>query len=77
MVKALVNIKEHANKVLNIVKAKWDLKDKSEAINFVTEVFEEEILEPELRPEFVAKLKKVEKQKTIKVKDIDKFLGLK
>lgn len=77
MVKAIVNIDEHANKVLNIVKAKWDLKDKSEAINLVIQIFEENELEPQLRPEFVAKLKRIEKQKTVKVKDIDKFLGLK
>ena len=32
-------------------KAKWNLKDKSEAINLVAEMFEEEVLDPELRPE--------------------------
>ena len=57
MVQAMINIKPHVNQVLNIVKAKHDLKDKSETINFVVQEYEEYFLEPELRPEYVKKLK--------------------
>ena len=35
MVQAMINIDEEANSVLNIIKAKYGLKDKSEAINLV------------------------------------------
>ena len=35
MVKAIVEINNDANRILNIVKAKENLKDKSEAINLV------------------------------------------
>ena len=76
MVKAIVDLDEHANRVINIVKAKYGLQDKSEAINTITRQYEEEILGPELRPEFVEKLKKVEKQPTKKVKNFAKVFGL-
>ncbi len=70
---AIVKLDEKANRVINIVKAKYGLKDKSQAINKMAEEYEHEILEPELRPEYVEKLKKIEKEKTIKVKDIDEY----
>ncbi len=76
MVQSLINISEHTNRVLTIVKAKYDLRDKSEAINLVTQAYEEEILEPELRPEFVEKLKNSEKEKKIKIKDFSKHFGI-
>ena len=38
MVQALVNLDENTNRVLNIVKAKYDLKDKGEAINLEKEL---------------------------------------
>lgn len=69
MVKAIVDINEEANRVLNIMKAKEGLKDKSEAINLVITVYGKELLEPELRPEFIKELLKAQKEKTIKIKD--------
>ena len=62
MVKAIVTISDEANRLLNIIKAKYGLNDKSEAINLMAEQYEEEILEPELRPEYIVKLKKIEKE---------------
>lgn len=53
MVKAIVDIDDHANRVINIVKAKYGLKDKSEAINTLVREYEEEVLEAEFKPEFV------------------------
>lgn len=69
MVKAIVDISEKANRILNIVKAKEALKDKSDAINLVITFYGQEILEPELRPEFIKELLEAQKEKTIKVKD--------
>ena len=77
MVKALIDISEHSNRVLNVVKAKHGFKDKSEAIDFVVEIFEEDIMDPELRPEFIEKMKRIEKQKSISVRDFAKRYGLK
>lgn len=67
MVQAIINIDERANQVLNIVKAKFGLKDKSEAINMMAEQYEEEILEPELKPEYIEKAFKIHNQPSIKV----------
>lgn len=69
MVKAIVDINEKANRILNIIKAKENLKDKSESINFIIDQYEKEMLEPELRPEFINRLLKAQKEKTIKVKN--------
>jgi len=68
MVQAMININEEANKVLNIVKAKYGLKDKSEAINLVVKEYEESFLEPELRPEYVKRALRIHKQPSIKIR---------
>ncbi|MEK6937750.1 MAG: DUF2683 family protein [Nanoarchaeota archaeon] len=71
MVQAIININEHANQVLNIVKAKFSLKDKSEAIEIMAQQYEEEVLEPELRPEYVEKAKRIMQQKAIPIGSIN------
>ncbi len=79
MVQALINIDGHTNRILNIIKAKYGLKDKSEAIDMMATEYEESILEPELRPEYIDKAKKIMKEKSIRVgsvKDLRKELGL-
>ena len=73
MVQAIINISEKANRVLNIVKAKYGLKDKSEAINVMAEEYEESVMEPELRPEFIEKMEKISKEKAIKIGTIEDF----
>ena len=70
MVQAIINISEKANRVLNIVKAKYGLKDKSEAINIIAHEYEQEVMEPELRPEYIEKLGKIQKQKGIPFKNV-------
>jgi len=70
MVQAIVNLGDRENRVLNIVKGMFGLKNKSEAINLIIGKFEEESLEPQLRPEYVGKLKRIEKEKSIPFKDI-------
>ncbi|MDP2973596.1 MAG: DUF2683 family protein [Candidatus Diapherotrites archaeon] len=70
---AIVKLNDEANHVINIIKAKYSLNDKSEAINKMAEEYENELLEPELKPEYVLKLKKIEKEKMIKVKNIDDY----
>jgi hypothetical protein len=65
MVQAIITIDDRTNRILNIIKAKYGLKDKSAAINQMAAEYEEEILEPELKPEYIEKLKRIEKQKTI------------
>jgi hypothetical protein len=76
MVQAIINISKNANQVLNIVKAKNNFKDKSEAIEFVTLEYGEELMEPELRPEFIEKIKRIEKEKGVSFKDIKELRGI-
>lgn len=72
MVKAIIDISEDANRVLNIIKAKENLKDKSHAINLIVTLYGKEMLEPELRPEFIKELLEAQKEKTVKVSDFSK-----
>ena len=62
MVQAMINITEETNRVLNIVKAKYGLKDRSEAIDIMAQQYEEMVLEPQLRPEYLEKLKEIEEE---------------
>jgi len=73
MVKAIIDITEEANRILNILKAKYGLKDKSHAINIMAIKYEEELLEPQLRPEYIRNAEKIMKQKAIKVGTIAKL----
>lgn len=77
MVQALVELDENTNRVLNIVKAKYGLKDKGKAIELVVSSYIEQQKEPELKPEFIEKIKKIGKQKNIPVKDFAGRYGLK
>ena len=72
MVQAVINIDENTNRVLNIVKAKFGLKDKSQAINLVVNEYEETVLEPRLRPEYKVKLAKIVKGKHLSRKEFEK-----
>ena len=80
MVKAIIDIEKEANRVLNVLKAEYGLKDKSEAINKMAHNFKKFVkIEPEIRPEYIKKLKRIQKQKTIKIgtmKDFRKRFGL-
>ena len=72
MTQALIKLNDNINRVLNIVKAKYDLKDKSEAIEFIVKKYIEYENEPELKPEFIEKIKKIKKEKSIRVDDFAK-----
>ena len=65
MVQAIINIDDRTNKILNAVKAKYGLKDESEAIDFIVAEYEEEMLEPELKPEYIEKMQGILKEEPI------------
>ena len=80
MVQAIININENTNRILNILKAKYGLKDKSQAIDLMAKEYEQEILEPELRPEYIEKATKIMTEKPVKVgtpKELRKMMDLK
>ncbi len=62
MPQAIVKLEEKNDRVVTIVKGKYGLKNKSDAINFVIGTYEEQFLEPELRPEYIEKINKIEKE---------------
>ncbi|MBT7902771.1 DUF2683 family protein [Candidatus Woesearchaeota archaeon] len=74
MVQALVELSQNTNRVLNIIKAKYELKDKGEAIEALVSEYIELKQEPELRPEYVKKLKKIMRGKYVSGEKLEKAL---
>lgn len=62
MVYARISLNEYANKVLNVIKAKFDLRDKSEAINKFIEIFGDEVVEKEANDKYLKNVLEIEKQ---------------
>ncbi|EQD65978.1 hypothetical protein B2A_01351 [mine drainage metagenome] len=73
MVKAIVTITEDTNRVLNIIKAEYDLKDKSEAINVMAKEYKELVFEPRVKPSYLRKLKKIQKESLANVGTLKDF----
>ncbi len=73
MVQTIITLGENEDRVLQIVKGKYGLKNKSEAVNIIIEKYEEEFLEPELRPEYIEKLTKIKKEKGIRFKGMSEL----
>lgn len=73
MVKALINITDNANRILNVVKASYGLKDKSQAIDVMAKEYEELVFEPKIKASYLKKLKKISKEKTVRIGTIDDF----
>lgn len=83
MVDARVELSKYSNKVLTMVKAKYELKDKSEALNkFIGDYGPNEV-EPEVKEEYVKKILKIEEDyykkyghsKKMPEKELDKLFG--
>lgn len=69
----MIEIPEEANQILNIIKARYNLKTKSEAIAKVVIECGRNILEPELRPEYLEKLDRIRKGKYTKFNSVDEL----
>jgi len=61
MVQSIIDINENEDRVLNIVKAKFGLKNKSQAVSLIAKIYADSFLEPEFKPEYIKKLQKIEK----------------
>lgn len=70
MVQSIIDIDEKNDRILNIVKAKFGLKNKSQAVALIVKIYEESFLEPELKPEYLEKLKKIREEKGIGFRNI-------
>ncbi|MCX8151375.1 MAG: DUF2683 family protein [Candidatus Bathyarchaeota archaeon] len=70
MVKSIINLSERESRIVNMVKAKYGLKDKSQALSLILRRYEECELEPQLRPEFVKEIQEArERGKFVKIKN--------
>lgn len=76
MVQAIIKIEDETNKILNLIKVKYGLKDKSQAINKMAQEYEEFILEPQLKTSYVEKMRKIQKEKTVSIDDFNKHFGV-
>ena len=59
MPEAVVDLSEHAHRIVNVVKARDGLRGKNGAIETIVAAYAERILDPALRPEFVEGLQRV------------------
>ncbi|MEX2017318.1 MAG: DUF2683 family protein [Candidatus Pacearchaeota archaeon] len=73
MVQSIIDLGEKEDRIINIVKAKFGLKNKSQAVAMLAKVYHDSFLEPELRPEYVKKLQKIRKGKYIKFDSIEEL----
>jgi hypothetical protein len=76
-------ISEYANRVLGVIKEKYGLHDKSEAINKFAEMFGEDFVEHELKEDVVKDLIKTcndhinkHGHRKMSVKELDKLCGI-
>lgn len=79
MVKARVEIDNEANRVINIVKTQYRLKDKSQAINEMAKQYGEIVLESELKAEYLRRLAKIREEAIVRIgspEDLRKRYGL-
>ena len=75
-----MEIDEEANKVINLLKAQYGLRDKSQAINKMAKQYKEIVLESEFSPEYIRKLMEIQKEPIIRVgstAELRKRYGLK
>lgn len=60
MVQTIIALNEHQNRIINIIKGKYGLKNKNQAINLIIKKYEEELMEPQIKPEYLERLKKLD-----------------
>jgi Zn-dependent M32 family carboxypeptidase len=73
MVQSIIGLGEDEDRILNIVKAKHGLKNKSQAVAFIAKRYEDSFLEPELKPEYLEKLEKIKKERGIRFSNIEEL----
>jgi len=67
MVRAIVEIDEEANKVLNLLEVRYEPKDRSQAINGMAKQYKSLVLESRIRPEYLRRLKRTQKEPIIRI----------
>jgi len=62
MVSAQVHLDDYTNHVLNVIKAKFGLTDKSKAINKLAEIYGEDYVEKDANGQYVKKILEIEER---------------
>ncbi|MCH8519146.1 MAG: DUF2683 family protein [Nanoarchaeota archaeon] len=70
MVKAIIDIDSQTNQLLNIIKAQYNLKDKSQAINKLAQLFKNN---EELNPSYISKAQEISKSQSIEIGTIQEL----
>ena len=73
MVQSIIDISENEDRIINIVKAKYGLKNKSQAIALIAKTYEDSFLEPELKPEYLEKLKRIRNSRYLRFGSVDEL----
>ena len=68
-ISARVELSPYANRVLAVLKAKYGLKDKSEAMNKFAELYGDEVVEKEAKEEYVKHVLEVTNKHLAKYKE--------
>ncbi len=78
-----ITISEYTNKVLGVIKEKFGLKDKAQALDKFAEIYGEEFVEKEVKDEIVEEvIKSCEEHirkhghRKMTIKELDKLCGL-
>ena len=61
MIDARVKLNNYTDRVLGVIKAKYDLKDKTQALNKFVEIYGVNEVEPEIDSKYLDKLDVIEK----------------
>ena len=82
MVFAQIKLNDYTNTVLNVIKAKFGLRDKSEAINKFIELHGEDYVEKDANGEYVKKILDIEERhfkkygkRKMTLKQLDELCG--
>jgi len=62
MISARLTLNEYTNRVLNVVKAKFGLKDKSEALNRFVEIYGDEEVGMEAKDDYLKKVLEIDQR---------------
>jgi len=73
MVKAIVEIDKEANEVINVLKAQYGLRDKSQAINEMAKQYKALVLDSRVRPEYLKELERIRREPIIRVGSVTDF----
>jgi len=80
MISARLTLSEYTNRVLNVVKAKFGLKDKSEALNRFVELYGDEEVGMEAKEDYIKKVLEIDQRHVNKyanrkmtLKELDKL----